>query len=347
MSELRIGVLFNEDENLEHGDPADQVAVQAVRDCARAVAESCRENGWDALTLAAPRDPVELVQQLRDERVDLVFNLVEAVGGDARLEAANAFLLELAGLPFTGSPARAMTLSLEKPVTRAVLTSRGVPVPAGAWLEHGDEPLGALAYPVIVKPAASDASHGISLESVVDSEPAARARARFLRETYGQAAVVEEFIAGRELNVSIVGEGEAAQTLPLFEIDFDEDYPRDKPRVVTYVSKWGPEDHPEYQGSWSVPARELPPNIAEWVRATALAAYRTIGLRDYGRVDLRLHPERGPFVVDVNPNPDISPCAGLNLAAGEAGLTHAQLIGRIVRSALERRPRAHAAAASR
>lgn len=346
MTDLRIGVLYNDDENLQQGDATDQVAVQAVQECARAVAASCRENGWEALLIAAPRDPAELVTRLREERVDVVFNLVEAVGGDARLEAANAYVLELAELPFTGSPPRAMTLALEKPITRAVLAARGVPVPAGAWLERGDEPLGALRYPVIVKPAASDASHGITLDSVVTSEAAVRARARVLRETYGQAAVVEEFVEGRELNVSIVGEGDGAQALPLFEIDFDEDYPKDKPRVVTYVSKWGPEDHPEYQGSWSVPVKELAPDVADWVRATALAAYRTIGLRDYGRVDIRLHPERGPFVVDVNPNPDISPCAGLNLAAGEAGMTHAQLVGRIVRSALERR-HAHATAASR
>lgn len=343
---MRIAVLYNADDNLERAAPADALAVQAVRDCARAVADACRENGWTALELAAPRDPVELVGRLRDARVDVVFNLVEALDGDARLEAAVAWLLELAGLPYTGSPPRAMTLALEKPLARAVLAAQGVPVPAGVTLTRGDEPLDGLVYPVIVKPAAADASHGIALESVVASEAEARARAAWLRETYEQAAVVEEFIDGRELNVSVLGEGDGAEPLPLFEIDFDEDYPAGAPRLVTFISKWGPEDHPEFNGSWSVPARELPPGAAERVRATALAAYRALGLRDYGRVDIRLHPERGPFVVDVNPNPDISPCAGLNLAADEAGLSHAQLIGRVVRAALER-SHAHALALPR
>ncbi len=344
---MRIAVLYNLDENLDHGDAVDALAVQAVRDCAQAVADACREGGREATLVPAVRDPAELLARLRDERADVVFNLVEALDGDARLEAAAAWVLELAGLPYTGSPPRAMTLALEKPLARAVLAAHGVPVPGGATLVTGGEPLpAALHYPVIVKPAASDASHGITLESVVDSADAARARARWLRATYGQAAVVEEFIAGRELNVSILGEGASAEALPLFEIDFDEDYPAGEPQLVTYISKWGPEDHPEFKGSWSVPAGPLAPELAERVRATALAAYRALGLRDYGRVDIRLHPERGPFVVDVNPNPDISPCAGLNLAAGEAGLTHAQLIERVVRAALER-SHAHAPAARR
>jgi D-alanine-D-alanine ligase len=334
---LRVGVLFNDDENLGQADAADAAAVQAVRDCARAVAAACEENGWAAALVPASPDPIELLGRLREERVDVVFNLVEALEGDARREAAAAWLLELARLPYTGCPPRAMTLALEKPVARAVLAARGVPVPAGALLERGDEPLDALRFPVIVKPAAADASHGITLDSVVHDAAAARARARALRETYGQAAVVEEFIDGRELNVSILGEGEAAAPLPLFEIAFDERFPRDRPRIVTYAAKWGTEDDPEFSGSRSVPARGLAPAQVERVRATALAAYRALGLRDYGRVDLRLHPERGPFVVDVNPNPDISPCAGLNIAADAAGLTHAQLVGRVVRSALERR----------
>ncbi|MCW8140473.1 MAG: hypothetical protein KIT58_16365 [Planctomycetota bacterium] len=137
---MRIAVLYNADDNLERAAPADALAVQAVRDCARAVADACRENGWTALELAAPRDPVELVGRLRDARVDVVFNLVEALDGDARLEAAVAWLLELAGLPYTGSPPRAMTLALEKPLARAVLAAQGVPVPAGVTLTRGDEP---------------------------------------------------------------------------------------------------------------------------------------------------------------------------------------------------------------
>jgi D-alanine-D-alanine ligase len=333
---LRVGILFNDDRNLAQGSADDAVAVESVASCADAVAEACRENGWEATRIACPRDPRALLERLADGQVDVVFNLVEALDGDARLEAALGWVLELARVPFTGAPPRAMQLALEKPVTRAVLTAAGVAVPKGRTLERGDEPLDGLTFPLIVKPAASDASHGIALESVCRTAAEVRARARHVRETYHQASVVEEYIDGRELNVSILGGEDACEVLPLAEIEFTAEYPAGKPRMVSYIAKWGTDADPEFKGSRTVPARELAGDLGDRVRSTALAAYRTIGLRDYGRVDIRLHPTLGPLVIDVNPNPDISPCAGLNIAADLAGLTYAQLIRRVVTAALSR-----------
>lgn len=344
LAELRVGVLFNDDRALAVGEAQDAAAVAAVADCAEAVVQACRENGWQAERIPATRDPRLLLARLEAARPDVVFNLMEGLDGDPHLEPAAAWLLELTGLPYTGSPPRAMQLALEKPVTRAVLAAAGVPVPAGRVLARGDEPLDDLHLPVIVKPSAEDASHGITLDSVVHTVAAARARAAYVRDAYRQPALVEEFVAGREFNVSVLGAGDACEALPLAEIDFTADWPAGSPQLVTYVSKWGPEEAPEYRGSRTIPARALPPGLAERIRATAIAAYRAIGLRDYGRVDLRVHPERGPFVIDVNPNPDISPCAGLNIAADLAGLTYAQLVARVVTSALER---AHAHPAPR
>lgn len=335
---LRVGVLFNDDRNLEQGEAADAVAVAAVADCADAVVGACRDNGWEAVRVACPRDPRALAERLAAARVDVVFNLVEGLDGDPRLEAALAWVLELLRVPYTGAPPRAMQLALEKPVARAVLAAAGVGVPRGRLLDRGDEPLEGLTYPVIVKPAAEDASHGIALESVCATEAAARARAAYLRRTYDQAAVVEEFIDGRELNVSILGDGDGCVVLPLAEVSFTAEYPADRPRIVSYVAKWGPETDPEFKGTRTGLARDLPDDVAERVRRTALAAYRAIGLRDYGRVDLRLHPTLGPLVIDVNPNPDISPCAGLNIAADLAGLTYPQLVRRVVTGALRRAP---------
>jgi D-alanine-D-alanine ligase len=327
----RILILYNRDEGLAHGEAADALAATAVLEAVRGVEDACHENGWRPEVLAAPEDPRALLEVIDRQRADCIFNLVEALGGEVRFEAAVAWMFELAGIPYTGSPPLALSVALQKPLTRAVLRGADLPVPAGCLLARGDEPIAALRPPFIVKPSREDASHGISLESVVEDVDAARRRARYVIERYRQPALIEEFIEGREFNVSILGEGEDAFALPLGEIDFS-DFPGDKPRLVTYTAKWV-ESSPECLGTKPIPARELDAETATRLAGVAVAAYRAIGLRDYGRIDLRLHPREGPYILDVNSNPDISPGAGLARAALRSGMTYAQLIAHVVQGA--------------
>jgi D-alanine-D-alanine ligase len=331
---LRVAILYDPAATLDHGAPEDLLAAQDVRRVAEAVAAACRARGWAAESLGVPAAPRQLLERLERTRPHVAFNLVEGLRGDSRLEAAFAALLELVGLPYTGSPPRALALGLEKPLVRDLLRGHGLPVPPGRLLRHGDEPLDGLRFPCIVKPAREDASHGITTDSVVADAAAARRRGQWVRQRYRQAALVEEFVDGREFNVSILGSGAEAEALPIAEIDF-EGFPAGRPRLVTYAAKWVPSS-PEYRGSTSVPARALPPAAAARLAAVALDAYRAVGLRDYGRVDLRLCPERGPLLLDVNPNPDLSPDAGLARAADRAGLPYADLVGGIVEGALAR-----------
>jgi D-alanine-D-alanine ligase len=374
---LRVAILYNDDQGLAHGEAKDALATQGVLHEAQAVAQACRDNRWEPVAFAVPADPRVLLSALAEARADVVFNLAEAVGGEARLEAAVAWLLEWARIPYTGSGPLALSLALDKPLAKALLASRGVPVARGCVIERTDEPLadaaGPLRPPLIVKPAREDASHGIGLDSVVHGEREARARARYILERYRQPALVEEFAGGREFNVSIVGEGTAAVVLPLGEIDFSA-FPAGRPPLVTYEAKWV-EDSPEYRGTPSVAARPMASALEAQVRGVALAAYGALGLRDYGRVDLRLRPaavsmvaegagaenagaeeaggegvgapplrrapsemagDGSPVVLEVNPNPDISPDAGLARAALRAGGTYVQLIARIVEGCLAR-----------
>ena len=171
---------------------------------------------------------------------------------------------------------------------------------------------------------------------MVADKKAMRARVAWVVEHYRQPALVEEFIDGREFNVSILGGGDGARALPLAEIDFSA-LPAGFPRVVTYEGKWD-ETSPEYRGTEPVAADAVEPTLADAVRRTALAAYRALGLRDYGRVDLRVDARRGPLVIDVNPNPDISPGAGLARAAARGGLDYGRLILEILEAAAARRP---------
>ncbi|MBI5432833.1 MAG: D-alanine--D-alanine ligase [Planctomycetes bacterium] len=331
---MRVAVLFNQDDGLAGGTADDAVAVQAVVACARAVADGLAASGATVALVPVRPERKRLLRLLADLDADLVFNLVESIGGDPRLEAAFAGALELTGLEYTGSEPRTLASSLDKPLSRVILAAAGVRVPRGAVLAREDEPI-ALDYPVIVKPAREDASHGIESASVVYDEAAARARAKLVIERYAQPALLEEFVAGREFNVALLGDGAAATCLSLGEIDFSQ-FPPDVPRIVTYASKWL-EGSDDWNRTPSGAAKALTELERAELERTALASWAAIGGRDYGRVDLRLDARGRAFVIDLNPNPDLSPDAGFTLAAGRSGMSHAQLVTRIAELALARR----------
>lgn len=330
----RVTVLYNDDASLAHGSVLDAIAVHAVVDCARSVAQALRERGYEVELEGLLPDTDAVLRSVASLRTELVFNLVEAIGGDSRLEQAMAWLYELHGVAYTGSGPRAMALCMEKPVTRAVLAASDLPVPLGATFERGDEPVGALRFPLIVKPAREDASHGISMDSLVRDEAALRARAAELIRTYEQPALVEEYIPSREINVALLGSGAAVEVLPLSEIDYSGFAP-DEPHLVTYAGKWI-EGSRDWDLTRVIPAADLAPAQRARIEAVARGAFAALGLRDYARVDLRLDERGEPFVIDVNANPDLSPGAGFHLAAERAGLSYADLIARVVESALRR-----------
>lgn len=338
----RILVLHNDDGGLAHGEERDRLAVEAVLDAVRGVEGALRDQGFEVLSAAAPEDPARLAACIRGARPDAIFNLAESVAGEARLESAVAWIYELLRVPYTGSGPAALTLAGDKSVAQALLRGHGVPVPGGVVLARGDEPFDGLRFPVIVKPSREDASHGLDAGSVARDGAAARARARLVIERYAQPALVEEFLAGREFNVSILaGEGERdgeTEVLPIREIDFS-GFPAGRDPMITYDAKWVPESA-EYRGSMGVPARNLGPALRSRIEAVALAAWRVLGLRDYGRVDLRLDAGSEPRVLDVNPNPDLSPGAGFASAAALQGISYDRLVARIARNALARGDRA-------
>lgn len=285
-------------------------------------------------------EPRTMLAQLAAVEADVVVNLAESWAGSARNETGIAWLLELSGRPYTGAPPRALGLCLEKPLTRALLSAAGVPVPDGFVLCTPDDALAGAALGDarwILKPAAQDASHGIDATSVVRGEPALRARAAALFARGLGPALAERYVEGRELNVSIVElDGARARALPIAEIVYDDAvFPGGAPKILTFAAKWD-EASAEYRGSRSVEARDLSPAQRTEIERVALAAWRALGLRDYGRVDLRLEPDGRPFVIDVNPNPDLSRGAGLCLAAERGGVGYDALVEGIIRGAARR-----------
>lgn len=334
---VKVGVLFNDDRGLGPSN-LDAAAVEGVREAADGAAKALAALGHEAQLIAVGGDPAQLIRDVRSAKLAVAVNLIESVAGDARLEAAAAWLLEWIGVPFSGNAPEILSLGLDKPRVKAILAGANLPVPKGVLLESGGEKFEHLTAPWIVKPARLDASHGIDKNSAGDDPRQIREKAREIRAKYHQPALVEEYIEGRELNVSILGAGEGALPLPFGEIDFSK-FPKSRPNILTYEAKWQ-EDSPDYLGTPAIAARPIDPQLEKEIRELSLTAYRLLGLRDYGRVDLRLHPERGPFILEVNPNPDLSPGAGLSRAAERGGLSHERLIERILAETIARAPSA-------
>ena len=328
-------VLYSADESLAGG--IDTEAVQGVVESAEAIEAVLRCRG--PVRVAGVRTGPEVLAAVQEAGPRLVFNLVESLDGRSELEAASAFLLEVLGVPYTGSGPLALALCQHKPLAKAALRGLGLPTAAWCVLTEGQSAadqrreLGPLRFPCIVKPACTDASHGIEPASVVSDAPAAVERAELLWHRYGPEALCEEFVVGREINAAIVGSGAAASCLPLSEIEFH--LADGLPNVVTYAAKWI-DGSAEWGGSQVRCPATLRRDVAEAVETAALAAYRALECRDYGRVDLRLTPSGEPVILEVNPNPDLAPTAGLARSAGRKPWSYDELIEGIVAAAVER-----------
>jgi D-alanine-D-alanine ligase len=276
--------------------------------------------------------PSEVLAAIGDHRPSVVFNLCEALSGDTKLEVHAAWLLERLGLPFTGSPYHALRHCLYKVEANHILARAGVNVPATVRVDSPDR-VPKVTFPVIVKPEREDGSTGIERDSVVHDTRNLRDRIAEVIERHRQPAVVQRYIHGREIAVSLLG-WPALRVLPPGEIHFG-GLPEGHPHILTFASKWHPESVDSI-GTVSVPAVLRPPGLRR-VAAIGRRAFDVLGLRDYGRVDVRLDERGVPFVIDVNPNCDLSEEGGFARAAARGGLSYADCIWEILRSALRRR----------
>ena len=327
----KIVVLYNTDYDEQEG-----VDVSSVRASARAVSDALVANGYVAqLRGIHGRDAFEVLARLRAEAPDLVFNLCESMESDSRNEPTLAGILDLFAIPYTGTDLLGLASCLHKQRTKDILIARGIATPPYRFVEDPSEPsLDALDYPWFLKLAHEDASVGISETNLVRTPEALRTRARELIAEFEQPVLAERYVEGREINVTLIGNGPGVGILPLHEIDFSA-MPKDRPRIISYAAKWD-ETHVDYAGTKPVPLRDASPKLVAAVEATARGAFLALGLRDYGRVDLRVDAQGTPWVIDVNPNCDISPDAGVARAAQFAGMSYPQLIDAIAVSAWQR-----------
>ena len=299
---------------------------------AQSVADALRSKGVDARILLFPGDPADLIAELRSIRPDAVFNLSECPNLSPEKELHACALLELLRLPYTGNGPLALGIANNKGLSKQLMIANGIPTPRFRLYRSDPEEDPGLSYPLVVKPANEDGSAGITEDSVVSDLSGLRRQVRWLRDGFRQDAVAEEFVGGREFNVAVLGNGTPAdphRSLPPAELV----YRNPRWRLCTYESKWDP-THPSYaEIAPSCPA-EIPPELAERLSEIALACARIFRLAGYARIDLRMNAEGDLYVLEVNPNPDISPDAGMARAARAAGLPYPDLVSEILRLGL-------------
>jgi D-alanine-D-alanine ligase len=310
---------------------------------AEGVADALREKHRVSL-LPFTGDVIFLMEQLRALQPDAAFNLFEGAFGLSMSEVFVPIALDLMRLPFTGSPAKTLETCVQKSKAKRILLRRSVPTPRFQVFQPNDEIQLALSFPVIIKPEHEDASLGITNESVARDEAALKQQVELIWKQFRQAALCEEFIDGREFNVAIIGDSafenhlghpSAPRVLPISEISF-ETMPEGYARIVSYKAKWE-EESVEYKETKPVCPAVIDLKLELELKQIALRTFNALGCRDYARVDFRVSRDGKPFVVDVNPNPDISKDAGLARCAAVGGLDYNTLILTIADFALNRK----------
>jgi D-alanine-D-alanine ligase len=323
-----------------HNDPVlpddhpDAESEREVLDVVDVVDQFLNAAGFHVSHLSVSHDPVVLIDGIRQKEPDVVFNLFEGTGDDSSNEVSVAALLEWMAIPFTGCPSSAMILARNKPLAKRLLRCEGLPTPEFELISADSIVHCGLDWPVIVKPAAQDASVGVDQGSVVCDQASLEKRVALLLAQYGEPVLIEQFIPGREFNVGLT-DIPSLVSLPVAEIEFVNKNGGFWP-IVTYDAKWKVGSIDDIATPPRCPA-EIPTELSKNLQKLAFRAFRLLGCRDYARVDFRVTPDGQPFILEVNPNPDFHPTCGFARGLAAAGLSHAQFTVDLVQAALARR----------
>ena len=329
----KIAVIYNRPEEDRYSALGEQKAVLGVLVEVKAVHDGLNRLGYavERVPLSPPLEKVK--DTLSQLKVDVVFNLFEGFAGKPQTESAVAAMLHELGLPYTGCSASALSLALDKARTKTILEANGLPTPPFQVLNPETVGMFALRFPCIVKPAAEDASHGLTERSVVSDRNGLEEQVRYISGLYDGQALVEEYVDGREFNVSVMGNDDPV-VLPESEIVYT--LPEGRPRILTFEAKWEPASLYFKSSAPFCPA-DIDDTIRQRIAGPAAAAFKLLGCTGYARVDFRMGADLIPQIIEVNPNPDLSPGYGVALQAKVSGLSYPKLVERIIQLAMERR----------
>jgi len=347
-SKLKIAVLYDVPEEEAQAPPPEPEPEKAVRRKTKKKVrhkkkeKHDREEIFEALQKLG-HEPSYLILDGRNQSLtavakssaDMVFNLVESYAGDDTKDMNVAAFLDLVGMPYTGSGPHGLFLAQDKSIAKKMFSFHGVNTPFFAMsfrgrLDHSHD----IKFPLIVKPVSEDGSIGIDNTSVVDSVKELMEKIHYVTEEFESAALIEEYIEGREIYAAILGSYERAEALPLIELDLSK-LPKGTPRIAGQDVKFEKETE-AYKLTKSAPVEDLDEETTKRLQDTALGAYRACKLRDYGRIDMRLNDKGEIYVIEANPNPWLASGQEFAMAAKKSGRSYTDLIGEIVELARAR-----------
>ena len=299
-----------------------------------AVIEALEDAGHEVRALGIYDDVNILLKEVEKDRPDVVFNLTEIFLGKASMDRNIPSILESLEVPCTGCGPEGLMICNNKALTKKILTYHRIKTPGFHIFEKGKRVWypKRLKFPLMVKPLREEASTGIAKASFVEDEDGLRERVVFIHERYNMAAIVEEYINGRELYLGILGRNRL-QAFPLREMKFTE-MPDEGPKMATYKAKWDK----KYRERWGIKnefAGRLPDGIPEKISHICKRAYRALMIDSYARFDLRLTPEGEVFIIEANGNPMLAPDDEFAESADKAGLGYEKLISKILQMAVD------------
>lgn len=338
---MKVAILYNTWEgyeeypgaNIENAAPKTKRKKKKKKTDVEAISDSLRELGHEPVTVAID-GRIPTLHRLARNDADLFFNLVESYAGDDSMEMHFAAYLDLVGRRYTGAGPQGSYLAMEKSVAKKIVRYHDLHTPFSAVVnkgvvEHSQD----ISLPVIVKPASEDASKGIDASSVVNSVKDLLDQISYIHEEFECAALIEEYIEGREIYAAVLG-NERPEVLPPIELDLSK-LPKGMPKIAGYEVKFDTTTE-AYQKTKSAPAKDLDEETLTQINETAVTAFRALKLRDYARIDLRVDKKGRVYVIEANPNPWLDPTAEFAMAAKAGGRTYTAMIGEIVEQALSR-----------
>lgn len=274
-----------------------------------------------------------LRQKLESFQPDVIFNLADQFKNNRAFDQNIVSFLEMYGVPFTGCGSTGLTLCKHKGISKKILSYHRIHTPAFVIIARGKRIARPpkLHFPILVKPLKEEASLGISQASFVSNDEQFKERVQFIHDKYANDVIAEEYIHGRELYVSLMGDLRL-QEFPIRELVFKE-VPPDEPKIATFKAKWDD----EYRERWGLKnqfAEDLDSAVARNIQQTCKRIYRLLTLDGYARMDLRLTANNEVYFIEANPNPILAADEDFALSAAKAGVPYPQLIDRIARHGL-------------